>query len=68
MATIIRPKMECAEIVWSPHKKKHKNNPERMQRMAMRTVPELEGYEERLKEMDLPTLEQRGERGDLIQT
>lgn len=68
MATIISPKMECAEIVWSLHKKKRKNNPERMQRMAMRMDPELKGYKERLKEMDLPMLERRGERGDLIQT
>ncbi len=37
--------------------------------MATQLVPELEGlqYEERLREINLPTLKQRRERGDLIQ-
>ena len=36
--------------------------------MATKMIPELEGriYEERLEEMNLPTLEERKERGDLI--
>ena len=36
--------------------------------MATKMVPELVGitYEERIRAMDLPTLEQRRERGDLI--
>lgn len=35
----------------------------------MKGIPELEGLsdEERLEERDLPTLERRRERGDLIQ-
>ncbi len=57
--------MEYAETVWSPHKKKHVKKLERIQRIVTKMVPELEGltYEDRLKEMDLPTLEQRRERG-----
>ena len=37
--------------------------------MAMKIVPELRGmtYKERLRTLDLPTLEQRRDRGDLIQ-
>ena len=55
-------------MVWSPHKKKDKRKIERIQRIATKMVPELSDltYEERLKEMGLPTLEERRERGDLI--
>ena len=68
IATMIRPKMEYAETVWSPYKKKHVKKLERIQRMATKMVPELEEltYEERLREINLPTLEERRERGDLI--
>ena len=68
ITTMIRPKMEYAAIVWSPYKKKHVKKLERIQRMATKMVPELEelSYEERLKEIKLPTLEQRRERGDLM--
>jgi len=64
ITTMIRPKLEYAEIVWSPHKKKHVKKLERIQRIATKMVPELEEltYEERLKEMELPTLEKRREK------
>ena len=66
--TMIRPKLEYAAVVWSPSKKKHIRKLERIQRIATKMVPELKEltYEERLKEMKLPTLEERRERGDLI--
>ena len=69
ITTMIRPKLEYAGVVWSPHKKKHIKKLERIQRIATKMVPELAGltYEERLRVMNLPTLEQRRERGDLIQ-
>ena len=69
ITTMIRPRLEYAGVVWSPHKKKHIKKLERLQRMATKMVPELSGmtYEERIRAMDLPTLEQRRERGDLIQ-
>ena len=68
ICTMIRPKLEYAETVWSPHKKKNIRKLERVQRAATKMVPELKDmtYEERLKVLDLPTLEQRRERGDLI--
>ncbi len=34
ITTMIRPKLEYAEVVWSPHKKKHIQKLERIQRMA----------------------------------
>ena len=68
ITTLIRPKLEYAATVWSPHLKKHIRKLERIQRAATKLVPELENlpYSERLREMDLPTLEERRERGDLI--
>ena len=41
---------------------------ERIQRIAIKMVPELKDltYEERLKEMQLTALKERRERGDLI--
>ena len=66
--TLIRPKLKYAEVIWSPHKKKHVLNLERIQRIAKKMEPESEDltYEERLKEMHLTTLKERRERGDLI--
>ena len=65
--TMIRPKLEYAEVIWYPHEKKHVLKLERKRRIATKMVPELEDltYEERLKEMHL-TLKERRERGDLI--
>jgi len=68
ISTLIRPKLEYAGNVWSPHMKKHIKKLERVQRAATRMVPELSDleYEERLKKINLPKLEERRERGDLI--
>ena len=69
LVTVIRPRLEYAQVVWSPYKKKHIKKLERLQRMATKMVPEIREltYEERLRAMDLPTMEKRRERGDLIQ-
>ena len=66
--THVRPKLEYAAPVWNPHLKKHIIKLERVQKHATRMVPELRGlsYSERLKELGLPTLQSRRERGDMI--
>ena len=58
---MIRPKLEYAEVIWSPHKEKHVLKLERIQRIASKMLPELKDltYEERLKEMHLTTLKER---------
>ena len=68
ISSLIRPRLEYAAVVWSPHTKKNIRKLERVQRAATKMVPELSEltYEERLKQMELPTLERRRERGDLI--
>ena len=40
--TMIRPKLEYAKVIWSPHKKKHVLKLERIQRIATKMVPDLE--------------------------
>ena len=65
--TMIRLKLEYAEVIWSLHKKKHVLKLERIQTIATKMVPELKEltYEETLKEMHLTTLKEK-KRGDLI--
>ncbi len=68
LTTLIRPKLEYAEAVWSPYKKKHINKLERIQRIATKMVPELKdlSYKDRLKEVQLTMLQERRERGNII--
>ncbi len=67
LTAMIRLKLKYV-VVWSPHKKKHKNKLERIQRMATKLFLKLKElqYEERQREMQLMTLEERSVRGDMI--
>lgn len=67
---LVRPHVEYANQVWSPHLMKDIEIVENVQRRATRMVPGLEGlsYEERLKKLNLPTLAYRRARGDMIET
>ena len=58
---MIRPRLEYAAVVWSPNAKKDIRKLERIQRVATKMVPELREltYKDRLKEMGLPTLQDR---------
>ena len=66
---LIRPHLEYASSVWSPHLIKQKDSLEAVQRRATRQVPGLSklSYEERLLKLKLPTLSYRRLRGDMIQ-
>ena len=67
---LIRPHLEYASSVWSPHLIKHIEAIEGVQRRATKQIPgfyNLE-YGERLKKLKLPTLKYRRLRGDMIQT
>ena len=68
ITTFIRPTLEYASVVWNPWMVKDIKKIERIQRAATRWVPELKelSYEERLKALNLTTLEARRKRGALI--
>jgi len=58
-STFVRPHLEYAQSVWSPGLRKHINLLEGVQRRATRLVQTCRNfsYSERLKMLDLPTLE-----------
>ena len=67
--SFVRPLLEYASVVWSPHLKKHINLIERVQRRATKRVEGLENlpYIERLKRLELTTLTFRRLRTDMIE-
>lgn len=67
--TYIRPRMEYCIQVWSPHLAKDIQLLERVQRKSTKLVRGFQklSYQDRLKRLDLTTLEERRKRGDLIE-
>ena len=65
----IRPHLEYGNVIWHPYLRKDIEMTERVQHRATRMVPGLSklSYEDRLRKMDLPTLEYRRSRGDAIE-
>ena len=66
----VRPHIEYANTTWNPTKMKNIIAIENVQRRATKYLPTLKNmtYEERLKKLNLPTLQYRRMRGDLIET
>ena len=67
---MVRPHLEYASCIWNPHLAKDINALEKVQRRATRLIPAIRhlSYEERLRHLNLPTLQFRRLRSDLIQT
>ena len=67
--TLVRSQMEHAVQAWSPQLQKDILLLEKVQQRATRIIPELKDkdYTQRLKDLKLPSLEQRRARGDLIE-
>ena len=66
--SMVRPHLEYGNIIWGPHFKQDMKAIERAQKRATRMIPTLKDrrYTERLKALDLPSLEYRRKRGDMI--
>ena len=67
--TFVRPHLEYAQSVWSPKLRKLVNLIEGVQKRATRLVRTLHGmtYEQRLRKLELPSLEFRRHFGDMVQ-
>ena len=68
--TLIRPHLEYGNAVWCPVTIGLKEMIERTQRKFTKIIPGLKNldYHQRLKVLNLPSMEERQKRGDLIQT
>jgi len=67
--TLVRSKLEYANVIWHPTLEKDKDKVERVQRRATKCIKPLSNlrYTDRLRCLNLPTLEFRRLRGDLLQ-
>lgn len=67
--SLVRPHLEYANQVWSPHLKKHIISIEKVQKRLTRMIPGMKDkpYHQRLKELNLMSLAYRRIRGDIIQ-
>ena len=68
--SLVRPHLECATVIWNPRYKRDKDALERIQRRATKLLKGLSelSYGERLRALNLPTLEYRRQRADIIET
>ena len=66
--SLVCPHLEYCNAVWSQHLIKHVKAIEAVQRRATKLVPSLRSllYEDRLKKLNLPTLEYRWRRGGML--
>lgn len=67
---LVRPHLEYASCIWNPHLKYNIDSIERAQRRATKMIPTLKdlSYTDRLKKLNLETLQYRRTRADLLET
>jgi len=68
--SVVRPHLEYCVPIWSPHYQKDIELVEGVQRRATELIDDVRNlhYEERIKKLNLMTLEKRRHRSDLIET
>ena len=67
--SLVRPILEYCSVIWFPLNDTDANEIEKVQRRATKLVPQLrnDDYPERLRKLDLTTLQYRRERTDVLQ-
>ena len=67
---LVRTHLEYGNVIWGPFFKEDAKLVEKVQKRATKLVPELRNmaYEERLRKLNLPSLQHRRRRGDMIFT
>ena len=67
--SLVRPGLEYCHSVWRPHLVTEMRKVEQVQRRATKLVPEVKNlpYSDRLKALNLPSMEYRLRRGDMIE-
>ena len=67
--SFVRPHVEYAQLVWSPHLRNYIRMLEQVQERGTKLVDRMKdlSYTERLRALDLPTLWHRRQRCDMIQ-
>jgi ribonuclease P/MRP protein subunit RPP40 len=68
--TLVRPHLEYANTIWGPHYKEDQKMVENVQRRATKMISSIKNlpYEARLQHLNLPSLQHRRKRGDMIET
>lgn len=68
--TMVRPHLEYGNVIWHPRYRRDSLEIEKIQRRATKLIPDLKylPYEQRLRQIKLPSLEYRRRRGDMLQT
>ena len=66
--SLARPHLEYANAVWGPHYKMDRQKIERVQRRTTKLIEDIKdlSYEERLCNLNMPSLQHRRLRGDMI--
>ena len=67
--TMVRPHLGYGNVIWGPFYAGDKKTVESVQRRATKLIPELREmtYKQRIRALDLPLLEYRRSRGDMVQ-
>ena len=67
--SMVRPHLEYGNVIWGPHYKGDQQGIEKVQRRATKLIPTIQHlpYNQRLRILNLPSLQYRRRRGDILQ-